>query len=183
MVKLSEVCEIKSGGTPPTNKVNYYKDGKIPWLKSEVCKDEIVNQAKSFISDEGLKNSSAKWLNKNSTLIALVGATIGKTAFITFEATTNQNIAGLYPKNLSRLDPFYLYMVCQTLYEKFIKLGDGGFRMANLTFVKNLNIPIPKFEIQKKLVAEAEKEQQIINANKQLIEIYEQKISDVLSEI
>lgn len=37
--------------------------------------------------------------------------------------------------------------------------------------------------IQKKLVAEAEKEQEIINANKGLIEIMERKIKDVLREI
>jgi type I restriction enzyme M protein len=49
--------------------------------------------------------------------------------------------------------------------------------------MQKLKIPLPSLEIQKKFVAEAEKEQRIINANKQLIEIMEQKISDVLSEI
>lgn len=48
---------------------------------------------------------------------------------------------------------------------------------------EEINIPLPSLEIQKKLVVEAEKEQQIINASRQLIGIYEQKISDVLSEI
>ena len=108
-VKLGEVCEIKSGGTPPTREASYYENGDIPWLKSEVCKNEIVTEPKTFISKEGLNNSSAKWLIENSTLIALVGATIGKTALITFKATTNQNVAGLYPKKLEQINPFYLY--------------------------------------------------------------------------
>ncbi len=49
--------------------------------------------------------------------------------------------------------------------------------------VEQLLILLPTLEIQNKLVAEAEKEQQIINASKQLIEIYEQKIAAVLNEI
>jgi restriction endonuclease S subunit len=61
--------------------------------------------------------------------------------------------------------------------------GSAGQRRLNIDFVRTYKIPLPSLEIQKKLVAESEKEQQIINASKQLIEIYEQKISDVLSEI
>ncbi len=61
--------------------------------------------------------------------------------------------------------------------------GSAGQRRLNIDFVRTYKIPLPSLEIQKKLVAEAEKEQEVINANKQLIEIMEQKISDVLSEI
>jgi len=59
----------------------------------------------------------------------------------------------------------------------------GTVGTYTITNANNTKIPLPSLEIQKKLVAEAEKEQQIINANKQLIEIMEQKISDVLNEI
>lgn len=61
--------------------------------------------------------------------------------------------------------------------------GSAGQRRLNIDFVRKYKIPLPSLEIQKKLVAEAEKEQQIINASKQLIGILEQKISDVLSKI
>jgi type I restriction enzyme M protein len=61
--------------------------------------------------------------------------------------------------------------------------GSAGQRRLNIDFVRKYKIPLPSLEIQKKLVSEAEKEQQIINANKQLIEIMEGKISEVLSEI
>jgi len=61
--------------------------------------------------------------------------------------------------------------------------GSAGQRRLNIDFLRSYKIPLPSLEIQKKLISEAEKEQEIINANKQLIEIMEQKISDVLSEI
>jgi len=182
-VKLEEVCDVKSGGTPPTNQPSYYENGDIPWLKSEVCKDEIVIKPKTFITKEGLKNSSAKWLVENTTLIALVGATIGKTAIITFKATTNQNVAGLYPKNSNQLDPFYLYLMSQTLYDIFMKLGDGGFKMANLSFLKDLQIPLPSLEIQKQIVEKIEAERELVEANKKLIEIMEDKIKKVIGKL
>lgn len=48
-------------------------------------------------------------MQEKTTLIAMVGATIGKVAFLNFEATTNQNVACLYPKNEEILNPDYLY--------------------------------------------------------------------------
>ncbi len=182
-IKLGEVCEVKSGGTPSTSVPEYHENGTIPWLKSEVCKDEILREPKTFITEIGVNNSSAKWLAENTTLIALVGATIGKTAFLTFKATTNQNIAGLYPKNIDQLDPYYLYLASQTLYDAFMRLGDGGFKMANLSFIKELEIPLPPLEIQKQIVEKIETERVLIESAKKLIEIYEQKTKDVLSKL
>ena len=182
-IKLAEVCDIRAGGTPPTNKSNYYENGDIPWLKSEVCRDEIITEPKTFITKDGLKNSSAKWLSENTTLIALVGATIGKTAFITFKATTNQNVAGLYPKNLNQLNPFYLYLISQTLYDIFIKLGDGGFKMANLSFIKNLEIPLPPIKNQEKIVKDIETQLGAIEQAKNLKRIFDKRIKDVTAKL
>lgn len=92
----------------------YWDKGNIPWLRSEVCKDGIVTNATEFITEKGLENSSAKYLKPKSTLIALVGATIGKTALLTFKATTNQNVAGLYPLDESKLmlSSFFMQFKC-----------------------------------------------------------------------
>lgn len=107
MVELGEICDIKSGGTP-SRQVESYWNGNIPWVGSTVCKDTYVNSAEEFITEEGLINSSAKLFEAGTTLIALVGATIGKTGFLTFDCTTNQNIAGLVPKDEISLDKKYL---------------------------------------------------------------------------
>ncbi len=91
-------------------------------------------------------------LNEGTTLIALVGATIGKTAYLTFDATINQNIAGIYPIDESVLNKEYLFYACCNLYSKFLNLANGKLAMANLTFVRNLEIAIPPMEIQEKIV-------------------------------
>lgn len=180
MVELGEVCDVKSGGTPSRDKEEFW-NGNIPWLRSEACKDGLVNEAKEYISEKGFENSSAKYLNPKSTLIALVGATIGKTAFLTFKATTNQNVAGLYPKNENELIPEFLFYGVQLLYAEFTSLGE--FRMANLGIVKGMKIPLPPLSEQEQIVRRIEEEQALVNGNKKLIEIYEQKIKDEINKL
>ncbi|EMF9293349.1 restriction endonuclease subunit S [Campylobacter coli] len=176
--KLNEIVSIQSGGTPD-RKVKEYWNGNINWVKSEVCQNCYVYdyQVKEKITELGLQKSSAKLLKKETTLIALVGATIGKIGFLTFESATNQNITGLYPKNLKILNTKYLYYACMGLYGQFRKLGD--FAMANSNFIKNLTISLPPLEIQEKIVQNIELvEQQIdfLNLKLELLEKEKEKI-------
>ncbi|PJP75486.1 restriction endonuclease subunit S [Campylobacter jejuni] len=176
--KLNEIVSIQSGGTPD-RKVKEYWNGNINWVKSEVCQNCYVYdyQVKEKITDLGLQKSSAKLLKKETTLIALVGATIGKIGFLTFESATNQNITGLYPKNLKILNTKYLYYACMGLYGQFRKLGD--FAMANSNFIKNLTISLPPLEIQEKIVQNIELvEQQIdfLNLKLEFLEKEKEKI-------
>ncbi|QJE53404.1 restriction endonuclease [Campylobacter sp. CFSAN093227] len=176
--KLNEIVSIQSGGTPD-RKVKEYWNGNINWVKSEVCQNCYVYdyQVKEKITELGLQKSSAKLLKKETTLIALVGATIGKIGFLTFESATNQNITGLYPKNLKILNTKYLYYACMGLYGQFRKLGD--FAMANSNFIKNLTISLPPLEIQEKIVQNIELvEQQIdfLNFKLEFLEKEKEKI-------
>jgi type I restriction enzyme M protein len=116
-------------------------------------------------------------------LIALVGATIGKTGLLKFESTTNQNIAGLYPKSRKVLEPVYLFHAAQQLYPLFIKLGEGKFRMANLSFVREQKIPLPPLSTQQTIVAEIETEQALVGANRELIARFEKKIQATLARV
>ncbi|MGD1818802.1 MAG: restriction endonuclease subunit S [Pleomorphochaeta sp.] len=151
--KLGEICNVKSGGTPKKNKIEYWEKGTIKWLGSSVCKNEkFVASITNYITEEGLNNSSTKLFGKNTTLIALVGATIGKVSYLQFEASINQNIAALYPKDLNYLNSDYLFYSCQILYKKFLNLANSGFAMASLSFVRNLYIPIPPLPIQEEIV-------------------------------
>jgi type I restriction enzyme R subunit len=115
-----------------------------------------------------LDNSSAKMFKPKTTLIALVGATIGKTAFTTFETTTNQNMAGLYPLDENKLMPEFLFFASQLLYVMFMQLGDGNFKMANLSFIRSLEIPLPPLETQQKIVAELEQDLAAVAGAKRL---------------
>ena len=123
---LGDVCDVTAGGTPSKKNGEYWAAGTIKWLGSTVCKNQkTVDEVTDYITEKGLAESSAKLMKEGTTLIALVGATIGKVAFLPFEATINQNIAGIYPKDTKILNPSYVYYACTTLYPKFLALTQG----------------------------------------------------------
>lgn len=151
--RLGEVCNVQSGGTPSKKESEYWNGGTIPWLASTVCKNKkSVEEVTNYITEKGLKNSSAKMMKEKTTLIALVGATIGKIAFLTFEASINQNVAGLFPIDENIINADYLFYACSTLYSKFQNLGNGKLAMANMSFVRNLVIPVPPLSVQENIV-------------------------------
>lgn len=55
-------------------------------MKSGELNNGIVSEAEEFITEEGLKNSSAKLFPRGSLLIALYGATVGKLGILDFDS-------------------------------------------------------------------------------------------------
>lgn len=101
LVRLGDHIETQSGGTPNTKKGEYYDGGTIPWLSSGEVNLGYISSTEKYITEEGLENSAAKWVPKNSVVIAMYGATAGKVGFITIPLTTNQAVCALLPMMLS----------------------------------------------------------------------------------
>jgi len=152
-----------SGGTPSKSKPDYWDDGNIPWLKSESCNNEPVYFAKNFITELGLARSSAKLLQEKTTLIALVGATIFKTAFLEFPAATNQNIASIKSKNPKALNDKFVFYYITNLYE-MLKSEMRNYGMLNLATLRQFKIPIPSFNEQIRIVAILDKFDTLTNS-------------------
>lgn len=174
-IKLGEEFDVSSGGTPSKNKQEYWNSNDISWIGSNMCQNKIIykNDGK-YISYLGLENSSAKIYPIDTILIALVGATIGKTALLKFETATNQNIAGIQVSE--RFNAEYVYFAIQNLYYKFTELGKGAFKMANLSFIRNLEISMPPIELQNQfadIVKQIDKQkfESVIKAEKEIEKI------------
>jgi len=148
--KLGDVAEIMSGGTPAKSKKEYWENGKIPWIKSGQCNDSLIQTADGYITELGLKHSSARLLNPGTVLVAMVGyRTAGRTGLLTSQACTNQNVAALIAKDSHSLLQKYLFYELQTKYPEFNK--NTGFFITNLSFVRNLDILIPPYAEQEKI--------------------------------
>ena len=105
--RLGDVCDTGAGGTPLKAHKEYYESGTIPWLLSgEVSQGEIF-EAKNFITERGLKNSSARLFPPNTVLIAMYGATAGQVGILRFKAATNQAVCGILPNE--KTIPEFLY--------------------------------------------------------------------------
>lgn len=150
--KLGDVCETGAGGTPLKAHKDYYEGGTIPWLMSgEVSQGEIL-EAKNFITEKGLKNSSAKLFPPNTVLVAMYGATAGQVGILRFEASTNQAVCGVLPNN--RTIPEYLFYCFLSKKEELISQAVGGAQ-PNISQIKikNTKIPLPPLPEQQRIVA------------------------------
>jgi type I restriction enzyme S subunit len=140
--KLKEIADTGSGGTPLSTKMSYYENGTIPWINSGEVNEPFIVSAKKYITQEGVDNSSAKLFNKGAILMAMYGATAGKVSIIDIEATTNQAVCGIIPKQ----DYYraYLKFGLEDLYRYLINLSTGSAR-DNLSQekIKELQFIIP----------------------------------------
>ena len=154
---LGEIAEkIYSGGTPKTEKMEYWENGTIPWMSSGEVNLGIIFATEKFITEAGLKNSSAKFVPKNSVVIALAGQgkTRGKVARTRIDLTTNQSLASL-TFDEKKVNSDYVYHFLNTQYENLrrISSGEGTRGGLNLQMISSYEIPIPPLEIQQKIVA------------------------------
>lgn len=186
-VKLGDAFFTTSGGTPSRTIAKYF-DGDIPWVKSGELNYNIIKDTEEHISEEAIKNSSAKVFPEETLLIALYGATIGKLAILGVPAATNQAICGIY-KNNNFLTKFVFYFL---LYKKTSLIGQGvGGAQSNIsqTILKRLLVPVVSKPEQRAIVAKIEELFSELDSGieslkkaKEQLEIYRQAVSKAAFE-
>lgn len=151
--KVGEISTIIAGGTPSTKELSYWKPKEIPWLSSGEVHKKYVYDADEKISENGLKNSSAKWVEIGSVLIALAGQgkTRGTAAITRVPITTNQSIAAIKFDDI--LYPDYAFQNLDSRYNELrnISSGDGTRGGLNKQLLSDLEIMFPTLEEQKKI--------------------------------
>lgn len=174
MRHIGETFKSFSGGTPIKSNKEYYNKGNIPWLRSgEVCK-KYINETEMFITEAGLKNSSAKYYPVNTVVIAMYGATAAQVGILKIEATSNQAVCGLLP-NDSYL-PEYVYYWFSAIQKDLAAQAQGGAQ-PNISQekIKKVLIPIMNIEEQEAIVAR-------LDTLRTLVSSLEQKYSKIAAE-
>ena len=167
-VRLGDIFEIGSGGTPPKSHPEYY-GGDIPWVKTGDLKEEYLFSVEDYITEEGLDNSSAKMYQPGTVLIAMYGATIGATSILQFDACTNQACAAFKP--CKDVIPEYLYYFLRSQRRKFINDGVGGAQ-PNISagYLKKVAFEIRPIEEQKEIIDVLDKINSIIQIRQEEIQ-------------
>lgn len=181
-----KLFKIESGGTP-SSKIEEYWNGEINWATLvDLPQSDFITElstTKRRITELGLKKSSAKLLPKDTILVSS-RATIGRVAIAKEETATNQGFKNIIVQDKRKALPYFIAMCMTSKTEELKMLATGGtFGEVSKSKFEKIKIPLPPLEVQKQLVAEAEKEEQIIAANRRLIEIMERKIEKVLEVI
>ncbi|MBZ2083333.1 restriction endonuclease subunit S [Streptococcus oralis] len=170
-VKLGEICEIQAGGTPSRNKKEFWVQGNIPWVKIKDINSKHISKVEEHITELGLQFSSAKLFSRG-TILYTIFATIGEVAILDIDAATNQAIAGLHLKSEKVLKD-YLYFFLLSIKNR-VKNDSRGVAQnnINLTYLKNIEVPIVENIIQQEICNNLTKINQIITQrNQQLVEL------------
>ncbi|MDC6896708.1 restriction endonuclease subunit S [Escherichia coli] len=142
-----------SGGTPTAGRIEYYANGNIPWLRTQEVKFSEIDSTEIKITQAALKNSSAKWIPRNCVIIAISGATAGRSAINKIPLTTNQHCGCLEIDDTKALYRYVFHWVSFN-YENIKSLGQGARGDLNSTIIKNFKLPIPHASDPKKSLKE-----------------------------
>ena len=141
--KLGEVSESYSGGTPSVGVKEYYK-GQIPFIRSAEINSEITEL---FITEAGLKNSSARLVDVGIVLYALYGATSGEVGRARLKGAINQAILAIKPH--MDYDTEYIAQWLRkskhSIIETYLQGGQGNL---SGTIVKGLSVDFPLLKEQ-----------------------------------
>ncbi|WP_425421921.1 restriction endonuclease subunit S [Phaeodactylibacter xiamenensis] len=139
-VRLGEIGDWGSGATPKRSESKFY-GGSINWFKSGELNNYIIDyESKEKITDLAVQKTSVRLNQPGDVLIAMYGATIGKTGVLAVHGTTNQAVCAC--TCFSGMNNRFLHLLLKALKPIFIGQGEGGAQ-PNISRIKIRNQPIP----------------------------------------
>jgi len=186
MVELMDVCEKITDGSHYSPKT---VDSGYPYITvKDMAEDKIDFVNCKYVNEDAFRQLSKNDCNpkKNDVLFSKDG-TVGKVSLIDYEKefVVLSSIAIIRP-NVDLIAPAYLKYLLKNeqIFEQAIGMKTGSaLRRIILVNIKKLRIPLPSLPIQQEIVAKIEAEEELVNSNKKLIQMFEQKIKDKISEV
>ena len=180
--KLEELAsKFTGGGTPNTSNPNYW-NGEIPWIQSSDLKEDDVLSltVKKHISQEGLENSAAKIVPKNS-LVIVTRVGVGKLVVNNQEIATSQDFLSLSGiKGDSRFLAYSLYSLLKKNSRRVQGTSIKG--ITKVDFLKE-TILIPSLEEQEKISSCMVEIDKLITLHQRKLEIYKKLKKGLLQKM
>ncbi|HPD73833.1 MAG TPA: N-6 DNA methylase [bacterium] len=172
-VELGEVAEVTAGQSPEGKYYNKVGEGTPFYQGKTEFTEKYLGKARIWTT------KTTKIAEQNDILIS-VRAPVGPVNIATEKICIGRGLASI---QAGKINQMFLFHFLKSI-ELEIKGGGGAvFDSISKKQIEELKIPLPPLEIQKQLVAEMEEQEKIIEANKKLVGIMEQKISEVLNQI
>ena len=173
-VKLGDVAEVISGQSPEGKYYNQTGEGMPFYQGRTEFGDMYINNPKTW-------TTNVTKLAKRGDILMSVRAPVGPVNICGFEQICiGRGLAAIRSNNINGM---YLYWLLKSM-ENAIK-GNGGaiFDSINRDQIKDISIPLPSIDDQRRIVAKLEAEQEIIDTNKLLIDLMQDKINQVINRI
>ena len=180
-VKLGDICNLTYGYTDTAKESGSARFVRITDIDE---KGLLRDENKRYV--DLIEQNNAFLLHRGDLLVARTGATYGKTLYFDTDETA------VFASFLIKLDLpeyidhyfYWIFAQTQNYWDQANRLVSGGAQpQFNANAIKQLVIPIPPLDVQKSIVKQAREEKKIIDANKKLISIFKQKITDKISEV
>lgn len=182
MVELGSVCETEYGYTDTAKEKGEARFIRITDIDEN---GKLKNGEDKFID---LTEEAQKYLlGKNDLVVARTGATFGKTLLF------NEDYKAVFASYLIRLkfntekvNPKYYWCFSQSenyWNQANALMTGGGQPQFNANAIVKLQIPMPSLPEQEAIIERIEKEQQLVNSTKELVEAFEQKIKNEIAKL
>ena len=159
LMREAAICETRalidisvttrSGGTPRSNNASYY-NGVIPWLRTQDIDFCDIWETSASITEEGLYNSSARWVPIGCVIIAMYGATAAKAAMNRIPLTMNQACCAFEIDN-SKAVARYVYHWIASQYVPLRSQGEGSQNNLSVGKLKKVQVPLPSIYEQRRI--------------------------------
>jgi len=160
---LGEISvRVSSGSTPLAGKAEYYENGTIPWLRTQEVRFTDIKDTAMRITETALAKTAVKWIPANCVIVAISGATAGRSAVNAIPMTTNQHCCNLEVDPEKASFRFVFYWLLRQ-FEELKAMGQGVRSDINSSMVKGYKIPLPPLAEQELLVSELDAFYRLIN--------------------
>lgn len=151
-VPMARLGQWGSGGTPTASRKEYYSNGTIPWAVIGDLNSSVMLTTESLITQKALEASSTKMIPIGAVLVAMYGASIGKSAISGIECCTNQAIAHCVVDE-DVITSEYMFLVIKSLKDHLIEMGKGAAQPnISQSVLKHLVIDIPPLSAQNRVI-------------------------------
>ncbi|KAA3648586.1 MAG: restriction endonuclease subunit M/S [Bacteroidetes bacterium] len=184
MVELNSICDVRDG---THDSPKYVQEGGIPFItQKNITKEGLSFDNVNYISQEDhekiIKRSNVEF---GDIIFSMIGANRGMSCLIDDKRVFSiKNVGLIKPQGKAEQKFILYYLQSQNAQTYVANVSAGGAQsFVSLKNLRAFPIPLPDAETQLQIVAQIEKEQALVNANKQLIEIFEQKIKDRIAKV
>ena len=179
--RIEDLAKTSAGGTPSTKREDFW-NGDVPWINSGKLKNELISSPSKMITKLGLEKSSAKLWDKDTTLIALTGATTGEVGYLDFECSGNQSIVAVKSKG-EIIDKYFFYYLIEFKHRILQQAIGSAQPHINKNIVDKFKLRYPEIEKQRVLVNEFDRYVDLMNKNLEKISSSKSLQKSIINQI
>ncbi|OJE17684.1 hypothetical protein A9490_13715 [Bacillus thuringiensis] len=159
-IEIKDLFNIFGGGTPSKAKEGYW-NGNIPWISAKDMKTTYISNTMDYITEEGLKNSSAKLAQRGSIAMVVRSGILQRTlpvSYLLTDCTVNQDLK-IFDSGNELINKYFMWYVKGNEKSLLHNYSKSGTTVNSIEFekFKSHEILLPPMDILKRKIEKIEK--------------------------